>query len=428
MSHGKTRRAESRRKAPRKIAFYSVATHLGGAERSLLDLVTRLEEASAGRYSPWLLLPKEGGELVDRLRAAGIPFGVVPMPGELLSLSRRSARRAPLSHLARGVALAPGALGYIFQVEKHLRQEGGALVHTTGIKCHALSVFAGRRAGIPVLWHLRDILDHGPAYWGLRALRGFGEVHLVANSGATADAFIPGATRDGRVDIVHNGLDPADWPWRAPGGQDPARDRLRESLGVRPQSGELLIGIAGVLARWKGQLEFLRMARQIIDDPGVGARTRFAVIGGEIYDTTGDRGFGLELREEARRLALADRVAFTGHVREPGAYLRALDIAVHASLKPEPFGRVIVEAMALGTPLVAARAGGVLEIVEDGRSARLYDPGDVEGMARQVKCLMSSAGLREEMARQARERFERCFTVDRYVQGVIELYDRILSS
>lgn len=420
------------RASARKILFYSVATHLGGAERSLLDLVTRLEEASGGRYSPWPLLPRGEGALVEGLREAGVSFGVERMPEGLLSLGRAEAGRAPARHLARGIAMAPGVILYLKNVNKIIRRERAALVHTTGIKCHALGALAARRSGAQVLWHLRDILEPGPVYWGLRALERVGRVHLAANSAATAAAFLPGSAGSGRVGVVHNGLDPREWGPRAAASAESAdsadfgdagHERLRQALGVRP--GELLVGIVGVLARWKGQREFLRMARRIVDQ---GFPARFAIIGGEIYDTAGERGFGLELREEARRLGLSERVAFTGHVRDPAGHLGALDIVVHASTRPEPFGRVLIEAMALGRPLVAARAGGVLEIVEEERTALLHEPGDVDGMARAVARLLADPRLREELARGASREFRSRFTVDRYVKGVVALYDRIFSS
>jgi glycosyltransferase involved in cell wall biosynthesis len=382
-----------------------------------LDLVIRLEEASQGKYLPWLIFPKERGLLVDAVKDLGIACSVVPMPNALLEMSRRQAVTSPIGSFFKSLSLIPQVLSYMRDLENALAQNPSALIHTTGIKCHVMGAIVGKKTGTPVLWHLRDILSRGPSLYVLRAIERACSPHVVSNSRATAEGFFAKAERSW---IVHNGLDPSTW---ARSQWQDERDRLRQEMGAQPNMP--LIGVVGVLARWKGQLEFLRMARNLLNH---GVKARFAVVGGEIYDTIGDRGFGLELREEARRLGISGHVHFTGHVPNPGKYIQALDILIHCSLKPEPFGRVITEAMALEVPIVAAADGGVLEIVRNGHSALLYPPGDIEAMARAVSQLVQDPGLCGSMIQKARAEFLERFTVDRYVRGVTQVYDQILGS
>jgi glycosyltransferase involved in cell wall biosynthesis len=254
--------------------------------------------------------------------------------------------------------------------------------------------------GVPVFWHLREIFARGKTAWLLRRIARIGRVRLIANSGATARAF----GRPARV--VHNGISVE--AWRA---RNACRLRGELGLGEAP-----VVGIAGVLARWKGQDVFLRAASRL------GAEVQFVVIGDEVYDTGRDRGFGGELRGLARELGLAERVHFLGFRADVEELLGDLDALVHASVRPEPFGRVMIEGMAAGVPVVAARDGGVLEIIQDEQDGLLHTPGDVADLARQIERVLRDAALarrlRDQGARTVRDRF----SLDAHARGVLAAY------
>ena len=134
-----------------RIAFYCVATELGGAERSLLELVRGLGPASANRLEPWVILPKATGPLREELQREDIPHSVLEMPETVLRLTRQNGLLRPF-RLARSV---PEAVFYFGRLLSHLRHEVNPVaIHTTGLKCHALGAAAGRAAGRPVFWHL----------------------------------------------------------------------------------------------------------------------------------------------------------------------------------------------------------------------------------------------------------------------------------
>ncbi|MCM2322544.1 MAG: glycosyltransferase family 4 protein [Oligoflexia bacterium] len=395
------------------ICYWAVASHLGGTERSVLELALGLRARPSYGYEPWFVLPKEG-PLSERLRAEGIRFYILPMPSEFLKMSRSR----PLASTGRAVLALPGMRSYLRQVRALLREEKPSVIHSNALKCHALSSVVGPWTGIPVLWHLRDILPPGAASRALLALsrlpRLRGGLRVVANSGATARSFLSGGQGSGLgVRIVHNGIDP--------GRYEPRPNRAFNALlGAAPEVP--VVGILGVLARWKGQLEFLRMAAGV---RAAGLDARFAVIGGEIYDTDSDRGFADELRAEAERLGLTGYVHFTGFRDDPEVAINGLDVLVHASNKPEPFGRVAIEAMACGVPLVASAAGGILEIVDDERTGLLFPPGDVEALTRAVARLLQDAGLRARFREAGRAEFLSRFTSSRYVDGLVAVYDEM---
>jgi glycosyltransferase involved in cell wall biosynthesis len=390
----------------RTVAFLSPAVHLGGAERSLLELVIALQARPDLGYSPWVVLPRAEGVLLDELKKSGIRHTVLEVPERVFKLSRSR----PLEFLsAEG---GKSAVTYLGKLSALLKAEAPSIIHSNGIKFHYLSGICGPTLGIPVVWHVRDIFARGPVIWSLRLLKKSANVFVIANSAATASAFMP---RDTTISVIHNGLDPQRYTARR-------NKDFHELLGVSPDAP--MVGIIGVLARWKGQREFLEMARLLIDR---GSNARFVVIGGEIYDTGRDAGYGEFLKSEALRLGIADRVLFTGFAKDPVRAIGGLDVLVHASIKPEPFGRVILEAMACEVPVVASSEGGVLELIEEGSSGLLYPPGNVTAMTEAVQRVLTDAALRERLKERALFRYQQNFTSVRHVEAVARLYDSIIS-
>ena len=390
------------------VCFYQVATHLGGAERSFLTLVKGLKESKGSSVTPWVLLPKKEGLLVDELKRLSIDYDVLEMPDSFFKMSRG----APLSATIRGLQSIPGMGMYLSQLSWLLKQRLPDLIHSSAIKCHLVSGVLSQAIEIPVLWHLRDILSNGPTLWGLRALRRLGNIHLLANSHATAKAFEP---RIKEMDVVYNGLDPEEY--------FPKRNAVFHELLNIPKNAPL-VGVVGVLARWKGQLEFIRMADRLIKN---GSSAYFVIIGGEIYDTEGGKGFGQTLWEEAKKRKILDRVLFTGFRKNIPEAMNGLDVLVHASIRPEPFGRVVVEAMACGVPVVAARDGGVVEIIKDGKSGLLFKPGRVAEMAEAVERILQDQFLAKRLVQTGLEDFKTKFTEQQSVQGMLQVYGKLMS-
>jgi glycosyltransferase involved in cell wall biosynthesis len=166
----------------------------------------------------------------------------------------------------------------------------------------------------------------------------------------------------------------------------------------------------GRLAPWKGQREFLEAARLVATE---WPEARFLVVGDVAFDGPSYRD---ALRRLVRRLGLEDRVIFTGWRRDVPVVLAAADVLVHSSVLPEPFGLVIVEAMAMERPVVASRLGGPGEIVRDGHEGVLVDPRHPEEIAEALLRLAADPALRTCMGRTGRVRALGCFGAERFVQ------------
>lgn len=385
-----------------KVCFYSVATQLGGAEQSLLEYL----KYSVNRLDAELLVPSLRGPLVEEAQRIGIHCVELPMPSALL----RGSRSRKLS-LARSIFSLETAR-YFIALVKHWRRTRPSLIYTTGLKCHLWAALASLFTGTPVLWHLRDHFQ-GPMAWIFRSVKALSpRVQVVANSRSTATSFRPKTAPP----VIYNGVAAADFPFAR--GQ-----ALRQELGLPKET--RLVGILGVLAHWKGQDDFLRMAAELLKrEPG---RLHFAVVGDQIYDTSGDAGYGIELRTLAANLGIESHVSFLGFRRDTAQILQSLDVLVHASKRPEPFGRVIIEAMACGTPVTASAAGGPLEILQAEVSGLLHPCENWRAMADNVQTLLRPDRA-QAIRQRAREEFQARFTHDRYAQALHEMVTRSLNS
>src|SRR5262249_11230523 len=154
---------------------------------------------------------------------------------------------------------------------------------------------------------------------------------------------------------------------------------------------------------------------------------RAYVVGGAVYQTEGSQCSIDELRRTAADLGIGGRVGFTGFLDRPEAAHRALDIVVHASTAPEPFGLVIAEAMACGRAVVSSEAGGAAEIVTRGVDALTHQPGDVGALAAAIHALAIDPGTRAALGRAARATAERAFDRSRLARELLSVYETVVA-
>jgi glycosyltransferase involved in cell wall biosynthesis len=155
------------------------------------------------------------------------------------------------------------------------------------------------------------------------------------------------------------------------------------------------------------------------------ADVRGYVIGGPVYDTAGSQLTNDELADRAAALGVSGRVGFTGFVERPAAALRALDVVVHASTEPEPFGLVIAEGMACGKTVIVSRAGGAAELVSNGVDALASEPGDAAALAHTIDRCAANPALRTRLGAAARCTAVRRFDPGAFVAQFVELYSRL---
>ncbi|HSM60536.1 MAG TPA: glycosyltransferase family 4 protein, partial [Longimicrobiales bacterium] len=235
-------------------------------------------------------------------------------------------------------------------------------------------------------------------------------MHLAVSDAARRSLLQVGAPPEDVV-VVHDAVDLEEFRPEAP------PPSLRAELGIAEDA--MLVGHFGRIVPWKGTREF-------VDAFAVAARadpSLHALVVGDRSD--GPEEYEEEVHRAARESGLGERLTFAGFRPDVPALMRACDIVVHTSTEPEPFGMVIVEAMASGKPVIAAPAGGPLEIVRPGVDGLLADPTDAAALASAIQRLAADPAARAAMGRAAIERVAEAFSKERYAHDVAGVYERV---
>ena len=389
---------------------------MGGAEVVLLDIVASLRQ-SAPDLSLSLIVGSDG-PLVSKAAALGVHTLVLPFPASIASLGDAAAggpagaQQSRISLLGRMLRATPDTAEYLLHLRRTIRKLAPDIIHTNGFKMHLLAARAAPRR-VPLVWHLHDYLSARPFMGPL--LRQYAKrcSLAIANSESVAEDLRSVCGPGLNVKRIYNGIDLKRF---SPTGPKLDLDSLS---GFSPAGPEIIrVGLPATFARWKGQEVFLRALASVSRIVPL----RGYLIGGPLYQTAGSQ-YSLEaLQALAEKFGVADRVRFTGFVDQPEAAMRALDIVVHASTEPEPFGLVIAEAMACGRPVIVSNAGGAAELIQDRIDALTHSPGDAAELARRIHELATDAELRNQLGTKARQTAEQRFDRARYAGEFVSLY------
>ena len=400
-----------------RVALLSVSGEMGGSEVSLLELLRGLRRLVPS-WQLDLVVPREG-PLSARARDAGAAVHVLALPPRLARLGEASRGGAgEMVERAAALVLAAGSVGsYSRRLSRLLAGIAPDVVHTNGFKLHIL----GARVVAPssaLVWHLHEYVGARPVSRALLRRYASRCARVVANSESVArdlTAVLGGAVP---ITTIYNAVDHAEF---SPEGDALDLDRL---AGLPPaEAGTVRVGLIATYGRWKGHATFLTAVARL--DPS--ARCRAYIIGGPLYDTSGSQYTRADLDALIAANGLTGRVGATGFVDRPSAAMRALDIVVHASTQPEPFGLVIAEGQATGRAVVVSAAGGAEELVTDGVDALTHVPGDADGLARCIERLAGDAALRARLGSAAALSSRRRFDPDVFTRAFIDVYQEARS-
>ena len=398
------------------VAFLASSGELGGAERIALDLLIGLRQ-SRPAWATHLIVPADGA-FGQRAREAGFPVTVVPWSAGVARLGDAMSPRGGSFRFAHRLLKAvPSAAADALRLRRVLRRLNPSLVHAHGFKMQVLAMWT-RPWQTPLVLHLHDYVGTRPVMSRLMAVRPPGPTSAIAISRSVLEDARRVLGSRMMIEVVYNGVDPDEW---SPAGARIDLDAA-SGLGAAPPD-TVRIGLVATMARWKGHEVFLRALAMLPRE----LPFRGYVIGGAIYETAASQHSLDELRSACERLGIRDRVGFTGFVREPANAFRALDIVVHASVRPEPFGRVIVEGMSTGKAVVARAHGGAAELFESESEALACMTDSPGELASSLERLVRDAALRRQLGERGRLRVQRDFTRARMTAGVAALYERVLS-
>lgn len=374
-----------------RILFLNPLSELGGAERCLLDLMASLRESHPD--TEMHLSVGNKGPLVDEAQRIGVGLHIAPMPRAVMEFGDSVIEHSGLAgrlRLVVGAAVAAfGVLAYSRQLRRLIRGIQPDVIHSNGIKSHILAVLAG--GGVPVVWHIRDLISRRPVV--ARALR------LASRRASAAIAISQLVERDARsilrdlpIHVIYDAIDTDEF---SPGeGNGPWLDALAGLPEAGPDT--VRVGLIATYARWKGQDVFID-AIAGIPDATADRSVRYYIVGGPIYETRGSQFSVEELRERAAKAGVADRIGFVPFQRDVVEVYRALDVVVHASTQPEPFGRTIAEAMSCGRAVVLSCESGSAELLPDTFAGKV-SPNDADALANIVCRLLTEEGWRDQLA------------------------------
>ena len=380
-----------------KILFLDQSGKPGGAELCLIDIAKPYRQSSlVGLFAD--------GSFKTLLEENQIPVNV---------LTRKAIQVRKESSLAQGLSSLGQLLPLIATVVQTARTYDLIYANTQkALVVGALASFFSRR---PLVYHLHDILS--PEHFSSTNRRiavtlanKFASL-VIANSQASQAAFVTAGGRPEIVKIVYNGFDPTKYEVK-----ESEVNSIRQKLEL---DGKFIVGHFSRLAPWKGQhilIEALAKSQK---------QVTAILVGDALF---GEQDYVKRLHQQVSDLGLENRVKFLGFRDDIPQLMAACDLVSHTSTSAEPFGRVIVEAMLCGRPIVAAKAGGAIELIDHDINGFLTEPGNIQELAVVINTCIRDPEKIAKIAKTARQSAAERFDVAIINQQIAQLIKSVLHS
>jgi len=335
------------------------------------------------------------------IRLLAPPIDYVKLQSWKQSIRKRF-RWAPLRRSLEVAAMATEILAnmsYVIRLAHMCRKQRVDVLHANNAAMEPL--WAARLLGIPIVSHL-----HGFIYLPMERSRRRSFQHVrafISISRAVTESAVNAGIDQARIHEIPNFVE------RVPKALPP------------PMPTDLAIGIFGRVTQWKGQKEFLRAAMQVLAKfPGL----RVYIVGDA---SDGDPKYLAECRELALSSPFGGQIDFTGLVTDVATFYRKCTVVVHASIEPEPFGMVLIEAMAEARPVVASILGAPSEIIQDGVEGYLVDPKDPDAMGSRISTLLADPALATDMGVKGHKKVLRDYDPDAAARRFERVYMEVVA-
>ncbi len=374
---------------------------IGGSDYCLFKLVAALDR---NRFNPLVLLGLET-EIIEKYREHGIPVKIITM--------NRVRKTKNLFYQLKFVSLFfPTVLKILSIIKKHQID----IAHSNDfLDIHG--PIAAKLAGVKSIQHDRLIM-HRPA-WIKKILCAIIEKLnnriVVVSDGVGRAMFSKNRRFHPKVITCY------DWLDMDIVGHCEGKGQFRKEIGVVEK--HVLIGAIGRLEPWKGQHVFVKAAAQVVK---CYPNARFVIVGGKVVGRNRER-YEDDLRAIASNLQLDGKLYFVGHRNDISNIMASIDIYVHCSVDPDPLPGVIMEAMEMGKPAIGPRAGGVPEVIDDGKTGLLYKPGDFQEMAKTICRLIASPELVRDYGVAGKQRALTVFNKEHLCRKMENVYEVMLN-
>ena len=378
-----------------KILFLDQSGKLGGAELSLADVAYPYRQnCRVGLFAD--------GAFRQLLESKQIPVKI--LTNQSINVKKDS---GILQSLGSFSSLAP----LVFKVAKTARKYDIIYANTQkALVVGALASFLSRR---PLVYHLRDILDAEHFSSTNRrvavALANRFASLVIANSEATRTAFLQSGGRLEIARVVYNGFQPENYQ-----ADSSEVNKIKQDLELE---GKFVLGHFSRLSPWKGQHILLEALTQCPEN------VIALLVGDALF---GEDEYVEQLHKQVADFGLKNRVKFLGFRSDIVPLMTACNLVAHTSTSPEPFGRVIIEAMLCKTPIVASAAGGVVELVNPGKTGWLVTPGNSEELANVINSCYQNPELAANVATEAYKKANQNFQLEQTRQQIDQLLRKLL--
>ncbi len=380
-----------------RILFLHVSAILGGSERSFLDLV---EKATPQQRQNFLVVLPNTGPLQQALLEKAPELAVVHIP--LPMFFSKGTRKLPFWTLfAAGLSL-PFLFFYLLKILRVIKSFSPDVLYTNGLKCHLLSLVIKKRFPVRTVWHMQDFFPQLIYVNVYLKLIGTEPEMIICNSKNVQDELkktIPSFWKT-YLTTVHNSVDIQQFFPRTPS-----------------KSESLIISMVAMITPWKGQDIFIEAVGELHRlNPNLNFQCQ--IIGDEAYQTFGEGGYKEKLMARVKALGLNHKIQFLGLIKDVEEIYRNSDIVVHCSKNPEPFGRVIIEAMSSECAVIATQGGGVSEIITHNIDGLLVPPSAPSELRKALENLCADNDLRYRISKAARITVEKNFSADQFSKSI----------
>ena len=368
----------------KNILFLHSSAELYGSDRSLLNLIKGLDK---DKYQIFVVLPCDG-----------------PLTKEIKKIKGVQVSLFPVAVLRRKNLSIRGMHNYFKDYRKSCKflKEFINKHKIDIVETNTSVVFPGavvaKRMKKKSIWHIREIISNGFENRVISFMMNRYADVIVANSKATAEAL---KVRKDKIRVVYNAVE------------------ISGAGKKRKNSNEIVIGMAGRINRWKGQQLFVDMAKEVHKEN----ESTVFLIAGDAYK--GEEYIKDELEKKIEAEGLKNFVKLLGRVEAMDEFYNSLDIFVLPSVKPEPFGLVVVEAMGRGIPVVATRHGGPVEIIEDGENGFLVDYENSEEMSKRIIDLIENPEKYEAVKEKGIKEVREKYTISTMINSMEKIYDEL---
>jgi glycosyltransferase involved in cell wall biosynthesis len=379
------------------ILFLDQQSWLGGAQR-VLDSALR---SLGTEFNPIVAFPNKGpfrSELEERgVKTLTIPIG-----------SYRSGSKSYLE--MAGFAVRSVFCG--IQLAATIRKRRVVLVYINGPRCLLAGVLAAWLTGRPSVFHLHLILTRRSELFLVTSLsRRISRI--IACSQAAAQSLLNADARlSGKTEVLYSPV-----PVRI----EPVVERT--TINRRATTPYFTVGMVGRITETKGQHLLLKAAGRL--PPDIRGKIRILLIGAPEPASKADTRYAEDLRAIAIQFGLTENIVWAGYQTDLRSWYASMDVLVHSALCAEAMGLVILEALQMGIPVIAARIGGIPEIIDDGTNGLLLEPGDEDALSQALSLFIENSSLREHLQEGARSCLDDRFTLRTFAPKIRALVCRV---